>query len=81
MSQRLQLFKTPQKGWGVRCLNDIPKGAFVCIYVGNLLNGDDADEVVIVLSFCVDLLRSTYRFSYKFIFKCTLNSLSDDRVL
>lgn len=44
MSQRLQLFKTPQKGWGVRCLNDIPKGAFVCIYVGNLLNGDDADE-------------------------------------
>lgn len=31
---RLQLFKTQNKGWGIRCLDDIAKGSFVCIYAG-----------------------------------------------
>lgn len=31
---RLQVFKTEKKGWGVRCLDDIDKGTFVCIYSG-----------------------------------------------
>eukprot|EP00761_Pharyngomonas_kirbyi_P002496 gb/GECH01002500.1/.p1 GENE.gb/GECH01002500.1/~~gb/GECH01002500.1/.p1 ORF type:complete len:365 (+),score=88.71 gb/GECH01002500.1/:1-1095(+) len=30
----LQLFKTKRKGWGVRALEPIPKGRFVCEYVG-----------------------------------------------
>lgn len=34
---RLQLFKTQNKGWGIRCLDDIAKGSFVCIYAGNAL--------------------------------------------
>uniref|UniRef100_A0A670I671 Histone-lysine N-methyltransferase SETDB2 n=1 Tax=Podarcis muralis TaxID=64176 RepID=A0A670I671_PODMU len=34
---RLQVFKTEKKGWGVRCLDDIDKGTFVCTYSGNLM--------------------------------------------
>jgi len=44
MSQNLQLFKTKNKGWGVRCLNDITKGAFICCYIGNILTDDNATE-------------------------------------
>lgn len=33
---RLQLFKTQNKGWGIRCLDDIAKGSFVCIYAGRI---------------------------------------------
>jgi len=32
---RLQVFNTEKKGWGVRCLDDIDKGTFVCTYSGN----------------------------------------------
>ncbi|XP_045423073.1 histone-lysine N-methyltransferase SETDB2 isoform X2 [Lemur catta] len=35
---RLQVFKTEKKGWGVRCLDDIDRGTFVCIYSGRLLS-------------------------------------------
>ncbi|XP_031216682.1 histone-lysine N-methyltransferase SETDB2 isoform X2 [Mastomys coucha] len=35
---RLQVFKSAKKGWGVRCLDDIDKGTFVCIYSGRLLS-------------------------------------------
>ncbi|MBN3303484.1 SETB2 methyltransferase, partial [Amia calva] len=31
---RLQVFKTKQRGWGVRCLDDIDEGTFVCTYAG-----------------------------------------------
>ncbi|XP_056416044.1 histone-lysine N-methyltransferase SETDB2 [Hyla sarda] len=34
---RLQVFKTKGKGWGVRCLDDLDKGTFVCIYAGKIL--------------------------------------------
>ncbi|XP_006837760.1 PREDICTED: histone-lysine N-methyltransferase SETDB2 [Chrysochloris asiatica] len=34
---RLQVFKTEKKGWGVRCLDDIDRGTFICIYSGRLL--------------------------------------------
>lgn len=44
LSQKLQLFLTEKKGWGVRCLNDIPQGTFICIYVGYLLTETDANE-------------------------------------
>jgi len=42
---KLQLFKTPDKGWGIRCLNDIPQGTFICIYAGQLLTEQAANEV------------------------------------
>ncbi|XP_072034491.1 histone-lysine N-methyltransferase SETDB1-B-like isoform X2 [Amphiura filiformis] len=41
---RLQVFKTNKKGWGLRCLDDIPKGAFVCIYAGQIWKEDMANE-------------------------------------
>lgn len=36
---RLQLFKTQNKGWGIRCLDDVAKGSFVCIYAGEEREG------------------------------------------
>jgi len=41
---RLQLFKTDKRGWGIRCLDDIPKGEFVCVYAGQLLTSQGANE-------------------------------------
>ncbi|XP_026534760.1 histone-lysine N-methyltransferase SETDB2 [Notechis scutatus] len=38
---RLQVFSTEKKGWGVRCLDDIDKGTFVCTYAGKLMSRDE----------------------------------------
>jgi histone-lysine N-methyltransferase SETDB1 len=40
---RLQLFKTNSKGWGLRCLDDVAMGTFLCIYAGELLSEDQSD--------------------------------------
>ncbi|KAM6984833.1 histone-lysine N-methyltransferase EHMT1 [Aplochiton taeniatus] len=40
---RLQLFRTSKKGWGVRALQDIPQGTFVCEYVGEIISDAEAD--------------------------------------
>jgi histone-lysine N-methyltransferase SETDB1 len=37
ISVHLELFKTENKGWGVRCLHDLPKGAFIATYSGMVL--------------------------------------------
>ena len=39
------MFKTPSRGWGLRTLLDLPGGAFVCIYVGNLYTGEESNTV------------------------------------
>ena len=44
MRVRLQVFKTEKRGWGIRTLNDIPAGGFICIYVGNLYSNDEANR-------------------------------------
>lgn len=41
---KLQVFKTVNRGWGLRCLNDVPKGSFICCYAGNLLTETSANE-------------------------------------
>ncbi|XP_031817309.1 histone-lysine N-methyltransferase SETDB2 [Sarcophilus harrisii] len=41
---RLEVFKTEKKGWGVRCLDDIDKGTFVCTYSGRLLSRAGLEE-------------------------------------
>lgn len=41
---RLQVFKTEKRGWGLRCLDDIPAGGFICIYAGLLLTEQGANE-------------------------------------
>lgn len=42
--QKLQLFKTAKRGWGVRTLSDMPKGTFICVYVGKMLTETEANE-------------------------------------
>ncbi|XP_050301921.1 histone-lysine N-methyltransferase eggless-like isoform X2 [Anthonomus grandis grandis] len=44
MSLKLQVFKTPNRGWGIRCLNDIPQGTFICCYAGTLHTEQRANE-------------------------------------
>ncbi|XP_066149314.1 histone-lysine N-methyltransferase eggless isoform X2 [Euwallacea fornicatus] len=44
MSLKLQVFKTHNRGWGIRCLNDIPQGTFICIYAGTLHTEQTANE-------------------------------------
>ncbi|XP_047189178.1 histone-lysine N-methyltransferase SETDB2 isoform X2 [Scophthalmus maximus] len=34
---RLQVFQTDDRGWGVRCRDDLDRGTFVCIYAGVIL--------------------------------------------
>ncbi|XP_024900525.1 histone-lysine N-methyltransferase SETDB2 isoform X2 [Pteropus alecto] len=41
---RLQVFRTEKKGWGVRCLDDIDRGTFVCIYSGRLLSRSNTEK-------------------------------------
>lgn len=41
---KLQVFKTGNRGWGLRCLNDVPKGSFVCVYAGDLMTEQNANE-------------------------------------
>uniref|UniRef100_A0A672NKS7 Histone-lysine N-methyltransferase EHMT2-like n=1 Tax=Sinocyclocheilus grahami TaxID=75366 RepID=A0A672NKS7_SINGR len=40
---RLQLYRTEKMGWGVRALQDIPQGSFICEYVGELISDAEAD--------------------------------------
>ncbi|XP_072421636.1 histone-lysine N-methyltransferase EHMT1 isoform X7 [Chiloscyllium punctatum] len=40
---RLQIYRTNRMGWGVRSLQDIPKGHFICEYVGELITDAEAD--------------------------------------
>ena len=41
---QLELFKTKKQGWGVKARHEIPKGTFVCEYVGELITDSKADE-------------------------------------
>ncbi|XP_078073425.1 histone-lysine N-methyltransferase EHMT2-like isoform X7 [Mustelus asterias] len=40
---RLQLYRTEKMGWGVRALQDIPQGTFICEYVGEIISDAEAD--------------------------------------
>ncbi|TVU15005.1 hypothetical protein EJB05_38503, partial [Eragrostis curvula] len=41
---RLQVFKTKSMGWGVRTLDYIPCGSFVCEYIGEVLEDEEAQK-------------------------------------
>merc|ERR1719192_1779675 len=41
---KLQVFKTEKRGWGIRAIHDIPQGAFLSVYVGNLYTNDEANR-------------------------------------
>ena len=40
----MQVFKTEKRGWGIRTLHDIPQGAFISVYVGNLYSSEEANK-------------------------------------
>ncbi|KAM5574860.1 hypothetical protein ABKV19_014019 [Rosa sericea] len=45
ISVKLQVFLTPEgKGWGLRTLEALPRGAFVCEYVGEIVTIDELHE-------------------------------------
>ncbi|XP_069938881.1 uncharacterized protein G9a isoform X3 [Cherax quadricarinatus] len=44
ISAHMQLFKTAEKGWGVRALKTIQKGSYVCEYVGEIITDLEADQ-------------------------------------
>ncbi|GAY62168.1 hypothetical protein CUMW_215660 [Citrus unshiu] len=41
---QLEIFKTEARGWGVRSLNSIPSGSFICEYAGELLEEKEAER-------------------------------------
>ncbi|KAJ4972955.1 hypothetical protein NE237_006129 [Protea cynaroides] len=45
LKYRLEVFRTPKKGWAVRSWDSIPSGAPVCEYTGILMRTDDIDSV------------------------------------
>ncbi|PIA34074.1 hypothetical protein AQUCO_03900171v1 [Aquilegia coerulea] len=45
LKYRLEVFRTPDKGWAVRSWDFIPSGAFVCEYTGKLMRTKDLDNV------------------------------------
>ncbi|EAA12389.4 AGAP007978-PA, partial [Anopheles gambiae str. PEST] len=45
LQTKLQVFNTHNKGWGIRCLNDVPKGSFICIYAGHLLTEETSNRI------------------------------------
>ncbi|CAK7348127.1 unnamed protein product [Dovyalis caffra] len=44
IKHRLEVFRTPKKGWAVRSWDFIPAGAPVCEYVGVLMRTEDTDH-------------------------------------
>ena len=42
--RRLQVFRTKNNGWGIRALDDIPQGAFICTYAGKLYTDQEGEE-------------------------------------
>lgn len=45
IKHRLEVFRTPKKGWAVRSWEFIPAGAPVCEYIGALVRTEDTDHV------------------------------------
>ncbi|XP_062867037.1 histone-lysine N-methyltransferase SETDB1-A isoform X2 [Trichomycterus rosablanca] len=37
---RFEVFMTQHKGWGIRCLDDISKGTFVCTFTGKIVTDE-----------------------------------------
>ena len=44
ITARTQVYKTYGMGWGVKALVDIPKGGFVCEYVGEIISDAEAEQ-------------------------------------
>lgn len=42
---QLQIYRTERKGWGIRCLHDIPKGTFITVYAAEILDPLEAEKI------------------------------------
>ncbi|PIA32806.1 hypothetical protein AQUCO_04300022v1 [Aquilegia coerulea] len=45
LKYRLEVFRTPNKGWAVRSWDFIPSGAPICEYTGTLMRTNDLDNI------------------------------------
>lgn len=41
---QLEIFKSKERGWGVRTRDDVTSGSFICEYIGELLRDEDAEQ-------------------------------------
>ncbi|XP_077457853.1 histone-lysine N-methyltransferase EHMT1a isoform X3 [Stigmatopora argus] len=41
---QLQLFRTMKMGWGVRVMQDVPQGTFICEYIGEIITDTEANN-------------------------------------
>ncbi|XP_057688557.1 histone-lysine N-methyltransferase EHMT1a isoform X2 [Corythoichthys intestinalis] len=41
---QLQVFRTEKMGWGVRVMQDVPQGTFICEYVGEIITDTEANN-------------------------------------
>ena len=57
MKYRLQVFKTDKRGWGVRSLDYIRSGSFICEYTGKLLSDTEAEKCVRNDEYLFDISR------------------------
>ncbi|KAH7414796.1 hypothetical protein KP509_14G011700 [Ceratopteris richardii] len=55
LKHQLEVFKTKDKGWGVRSLEPIRPGDIICEYVGELLSDSDAEQRVDCDSYLFDI--------------------------
>lgn len=44
MQHELDLFKTSNRGWGVRTKTDLPSGVYICNYPGDVIDSHEADK-------------------------------------
>ncbi|KAJ4458505.1 putative histone-lysine N-methyltransferase SUV39H1 [Paratrimastix pyriformis] len=44
MRYRVEVFRTHDRGWGVRAGEPIPEHAFVCLYLGELISAEEGDQ-------------------------------------
>ncbi|GJU69195.1 histone-lysine N-methyltransferase, H3 lysine-9 specific SUVH4 isoform X1 [Tanacetum coccineum] len=60
LKHRLEVYKTPMKGWAVRSWDFIPSGTFVCEYIGVLKKAEDVnnpDNMYIMDIDCLETMR------------------------
>lgn len=69
---RLQVFNTEKKGWGVRCLDDIDRGTFVCTYSGSKRGPLKTCSIILPLTWCVPWMFFEIRVGRE-VCQCNLN--------
>ena len=45
LRSRLEVFKTKNRGWGIRARDDLPQGTFICTYAGKLYTDQETQTM------------------------------------